>query len=34
MEVLVLILFIVTLVGIVVAGLWTIAVSLNSGTRD
>jgi hypothetical protein len=34
MEVLVLILFILMLVGIIVSGLWTIAVSLNSSTRD
>jgi hypothetical protein len=34
MEALVVILFILMLIGIVVSGLWTVAVSLSSSTRD
>jgi FtsZ-interacting cell division protein ZipA len=34
MHVLVVVLFVIALVAIVVAGLWTVAVSLSSGTRD
>jgi len=34
MEALVVILFVIMLVGVVVAGLWTIAVSLSGSTRD